>query len=43
MTFTTCVSGKTAIAITCAPIGNDVNRKNVPLKKNIGVRNRNDG
>ena len=41
--FTTCVSGKTAIAVPCAPIGRDVNGKNVPHKKNIGVKNRNEG
>jgi len=37
------VKGKTAIATPCAAIGKDVKGKNVPHKKNIGVRNRNDG
>jgi len=41
--FTTWVSGKTAMAVPCAAIGRDVKGKNVPLKKNMGVRNRNEG
>ena len=41
--FTTCVNGKTAIAAPCAAEGKDVSGKKVPHKKNIGVRNRNEG
>ncbi len=41
--FTTWVRGKTAVAIPCAATGNDVNGKKVPHKKNMGVRNRNEG
>ena len=36
------VRGK-AIAIPCAAVGKEVRGKNVPHKKNIGVRKRNDG
>ena len=38
--FTTCVKGKMAIAAPCAAVGKDVKGKNVPLKKNIGVKKR---
>ena len=31
------------MAIPCAAEGSDVNGKNVPLKKNIGVKKRNEG
>ena len=31
------------MAVPCAATGNDVNGKNVPHKKNIGVKNRNEG
>ena len=31
------------MAITCAAVGREVNGKNVPHKKNIGVRKRNEG
>ena len=41
--LTTCVSGKTDIAATCAAKGKEVSGKNVPHKKNIGVRKRNEG
>ena len=41
--FTTWVSGKTTMAVPCAAIGREVKGKNVPLKKNMGVRNRNEG
>ena len=37
------VRGKIAKAITWAALGKDVSGKNVPLKKNIGVRKRNEG
>jgi len=38
--FTTCVSGKTAKAAPCKALGMG---KNVPHKKNMGVKKRNDG
>jgi len=41
--FTTCVKGRTAMATPCAAKGNFVKGKNVPQRKNIGVRNRKDG
>ena len=41
--LTTCVKGNTDMAATCAAEGKDVNGKNVPHKKNIGVRKRNEG
>lgn len=43
VTFTICVRGSTAIAVPCAAEGKDVSGKNVPDRKNIGVRNRNEG
>jgi hypothetical protein len=45
VTFTTWVRGKTAMANTWIPLGIDaeVKGKNVPHKKNIGVKKRNDG
>src|SRR5208283_1984191 len=39
--LTTWVKGKTAMAATWR--GTDVNGKKVPLRKNIGVRNKNEG
>ena len=42
-TFTTCVRGKTAIAVACTLEGSEVRGKKVPLKKSIGVKNRNEG
>jgi len=43
--FTTCVRGKTAMATAWTALGIDeeVRGKNVPHKKNIGVKNRNEG
>jgi hypothetical protein len=41
--FTAWVRGKTAKAITWAALGKEVSGKKVPLKKNIGVRKRNEG
>jgi hypothetical protein len=41
--FTTCVRGKTTIAVSCTLEGSEVSGKKVPLKKSIGVMNRNDG
>jgi hypothetical protein len=41
--FTTWVNGRVAIATPCAAVGRVVNGKNVPHRKNIGVRKRNDG
>ena len=41
--LTTCVKGRTPMAATCAAKGKDVNGKNVPHKKNMGVRKRNEG
>ena len=38
--FTIWVKGRTASAVPCAAIGKDVMGKNVPVKKNIGVKNK---
>lgn len=41
--FTTWVKGKIAMATACATKGSDERGKKVPLKKSIGVTNRNVG
>ena len=40
---TKCVSGNTARAVVCSILGKTVNGKNVPLSKNMGVINKNEG
>lgn len=37
------VNGKNTLEKTCTSMGSTVMEKNVPLKMNIGVMNRNDG
>ena len=43
VTLTICVNGKIAKANPWAAVGSEVNGKKVPHRKNIGVKNRNEG